>query len=137
VGVVPVIRKNEAFTNINVKDGESFAIAGLINNQVRQSVSKIPVLGDIPIIGTLFRSTRFQNEETELLFLVTVKQVRSLPPGSAAMPDPAKLLELRPEDKKEFTLVPGVPGVGNVIERPLGTSDLLSPAVPPGGTPGR
>lgn len=134
---VPVIRKNEAFTNINVKDGESFAIAGLINNQVRQSVSKIPVLGDIPIIGALFRSTRFQNDETELLFLVTVKQVRNLPPGSPSVPDPARLMDLRPEEKKEYTLVPGVPGVGEVLERPFGKSNLLAPAAPSGGTPGQ
>src|SRR5262245_40002296 len=73
---IPVIRKNEAFTNVTVKDGESFAIAGLINNEVRQSVGKVPWLGDLPILGALFRSTRFQNNETELLFLVTVKLIR-------------------------------------------------------------
>ncbi|HSB62320.1 MAG TPA: pilus assembly protein N-terminal domain-containing protein, partial [Vicinamibacteria bacterium] len=60
---IPVIRKNEAFTNVTVKDGESFAIAGLINNEVRQSVGKVPLLGDLPILGALFRSTRFQNNE--------------------------------------------------------------------------
>jgi pilus assembly protein CpaC len=134
---IPVIRKNEAFTNINLKDGETFAIAGLINNQVRQSVSKIPILGDIPIIGALFRSSRFQNEESELLFLVTVKQVRSLPPGSPGVPDPARLLEMRPEEKKEFTLIPGVPGVGEIVERPLGSGNLLAPVVPPGSPPGK
>ena len=89
-----MIRKNEAATNISLKDGESFAIAGLINNEVRQTVAKIPLLGDIPILGTLFRSTRFQNNETELLFLVTVKLVKPDPPGAG--PDARKLMELRP-----------------------------------------
>jgi pilus assembly protein CpaC len=121
---IPVIRKNEAFTNINVRDGESFAIAGLLNNEVRQAVDKIPVLGDIPILGTLFRSTRFRNNETELLFLVTVKQVKPEAPGSPATPDPRDLMETRPEEKKEFTLVPGFPKIGDIVERPFGESNL-------------
>ena len=119
---IPVIRKNEAATTINLKDGESFAIAGLINNEVRQAVAKIPVLGDIPILGALFRSTRFQNNETELLFLVTVKLVKADPPGAG--PDPRRLMDLRPEEKKDFTLVPGIPGVGEIVTQPFGQSNL-------------
>jgi pilus assembly protein CpaC len=121
---IPVIRKNEAFTNINLKDGESFAIAGLLNNDVRQTVAKIPVFGDIPILGALFRSTRFANNETELLFLVTVRLVKAGPPGTASVPDPTKLMELRDTEKKDFTMMPGVPGVGEVVERPFGKSNL-------------
>ncbi len=125
---IPVIRKNETATNISLKDGESFAVAGLINNEVRQAVQKIPVFGDIPILGALFRSTRFQNNETELLFLVTVRLVKPDAPGSARTPDPTKLMELRPDEKKEFTLVPGIPGVGEVVDRPFGQSNLPAPA---------
>jgi pilus assembly protein CpaC len=121
---IPVIRKNQAFTNVQLKDSESFAIAGLINNDVRQSVTKIPILGDIPILGTLFRSSRFQNNETELLFLVTVKLVKPEPPSSARTPDPRRLMEMRPSEEREFTLVPGIPGVGEVVERPFGSSNL-------------
>lgn len=122
---IPVIRKNQTYTTINIKDGESFAIAGLINNEVRQAVAKIPLLGDIPILGALFRSTRFQAAETELLFLVTVKIVKPGAPGTASTPDPQKLMELRPNERREFTLVPGIPGVGDVVERPLGQSNLV------------
>jgi pilus assembly protein CpaC len=125
---IPVIRKNQAFTNISLKDGESFAIAGLINNEVRQVVSKIPLLGDIPVLGALFRSTEFQNNESELLFLVTVKLVKPAPVGSASVPDPTKLMDLRERERKEFTLVPGFPGVGDVVDRPFGKSNL------PGGS---
>jgi len=121
---IPLIRKNEAFTNVSLKDGESFAIAGLIANEVRQGVAKIPVLGDIPILGALFRSARFQNNETELLFLVTVKLVQAGPTGSASVPDPTRLMELRREERKEFTLTPGFPGVGEVVDRPFGQSNL-------------
>jgi pilus assembly protein CpaC len=134
---VPALVKNEAFTHINLKDGESFAIAGLINNDVRQSVSKTPVLGDIPIIGALFRSTTFETRESELLFVVTVKQVRPGPMGSTAVPDPLKLFQMRPEEKKEFTLVPGVPGVGEIIQKPLGESNLVPSGVPSGGAPAK
>ena len=121
---IPSIRKNQAATSLNLKDGETFAMAGMINNQVRQEVSKIPLIGDIPILGALFRSTRFLNDETELLFLVTVKLVNAAPAGSAGVPDATKLMELREVEKKEFTLVPGIPGVGEVVDRPFGKSSL-------------
>ena len=121
---VPTIRKTMASTTVNLKDGESFAIAGLINNEIRQAVAKVPLLGDIPILGALFRSVRFRNNESELLFLVTVKLVKGVPPGDPRVPDPTKLMEMREEDKSEFTLLPGIPGVGEVVERPLGRSDL-------------
>jgi len=126
---IPVIRKNEVFTNITLKDGESFGIAGLINNDVRQAVSKIPLLGDIPIFGAIFRSTRFQNNETELVFVVTVKLVKPSPPGMG--PDATKLMEMTDKEKKEFTLVPGIPGVGEIVDRPFGTpfgQQLMIPA---------
>lgn len=121
---IPVIRKNQAYTSVNVRDGESFAIAGLINNEVRQSVGKIPLLGDLPILGALFRSTRFKNNETELLFLVTVKLVQPEAVGVAGAPDPLKLMELRDKERREFTLIPGIPGVGEVVDRPFGKSNL-------------
>jgi pilus assembly protein CpaC len=123
---IPVLRKNAAFTNINIRDGESFAIAGLINNEVRQSVAKIPLLGDIPILGALFRSTRFQNNESELVFVVTVKLVHPAPIGSPTVPDPLDLLKEREAEKEEFTLVPGIPRVGEVVEleHPFGKSNF-------------
>ena len=122
--VIPLLRKTAALTTVTLRDSESFAIAGLINNEVRQSVAKIPLLGDIPILGALFRSTRFKNNETELLFIVTVKLVEAAPPGSPTVPDPTELMELTEEEKTEFTLVPGIPGVGEVVEHPFGKSRL-------------
>lgn len=119
---IPVIRKNMTATTINLKDGESFAIAGLVNNEVRQAVAKIPILGDIPILGALFRSTRFQNKETELVFLVTAKLVKPDAPGAGV--DARRLMDLREDEKKDFTLVPGIPGVGDIVTRPFGQSNL-------------
>jgi len=124
---IPVIRSNRAAATLDLKDGESFAMAGLINTTVRQQVAKVPVLGDIPILGALFRSTRFRNDETELLFLVTPRLVKPFPPGEG--PDPRKLMELRESERNEtgFTLVPGIPGVGEVVEKPIGESNLPGP----------
>jgi pilus assembly protein CpaC len=126
---IPTIRSNRAGATLELKDGESFAMAGLINTRVRQQLAKIPVLGDIPILGALFRSTKFLNEESELLFLVTVRLVKPFAPGEA--PDSRKLMELRESERNEtgFTLVPGIPGVGDVVEKPFGESSF--PANPP------
>ena len=67
-------------------------MAGLINTTVRQQIAKIPYLGDIPILGALFRSTTFQNDETELVFLVTVRLVKPFAPGDG--PDVTKAVGL-------------------------------------------
>jgi len=124
---IPVIRSNRAGGTLELKDGESFAMAGMVNTTIRQNVSKIPFLGDIPILGTLFRSTQFQNDETELLFLVTVKLVKPFAPGEG--PDPTKLLQPQPNESNpntgNTTMVPGIPEAGSVVERPFGQSSLL------------
>jgi len=122
--LLPAIRKRQAFTTINLKDGESFAIAGLLSNAVRHLVDKIPFFGDIPILGALFRSSNFRNDESELIFLVTAKIVNPQPPGSPNIPDPLKLMEMRPKEIEEFTLIPGIPGVGNPVDIPLGSSNV-------------
>jgi len=120
---IPVIRSNRVGTSIELKDGESFAIAGLINTEVRQQIAKVPLLGDIPILGALFRSTQFLNNESELVFVVTVRLVKPSPPGGG--PDPRQLMEMRKDESNifGFTLIPGIPRVGD-IERPIGESNL-------------
>jgi pilus assembly protein CpaC len=64
-----------------LKDGESFAIAGLIDNRVIQTVSRIPGLGDIPFIGNLFRSRASRKSTDELLVVITPRIVQPLKPG--------------------------------------------------------
>jgi pilus assembly protein CpaC len=68
-------------TEIELKDGQSFAIAGLIDNRLTEIASKIPVLGDVPIIGHLFRTRSENKTNSELLVMVTPKIVKPLPPG--------------------------------------------------------
>ena len=74
--VVPALRTRRARTGIELRDGQSFALAGLLDNSESRSLSKVPVLGDIPILGNLFKSTQFQKQETELVFIVTADLVK-------------------------------------------------------------
>jgi pilus assembly protein CpaC len=64
-----------------MKDGESLVIAGLLDRRILKDLTKFPLLGDIPILGALFRSTRFRNQESELVFVITPRIVRALRPG--------------------------------------------------------
>ena len=68
---VPGLRKQSAVTEVNLREGETLVIAGMVSNEISGSVDKIPGLGDLPILGKLFRSRRFQNRETELIVLIT------------------------------------------------------------------
>jgi pilus assembly protein CpaC len=74
--VVPALRTRRARTGVELRDGQSFALAGLLDNSESRSLSKVPVVGDIPILGNLFKSTQFQKQETELVFIVTADLVK-------------------------------------------------------------
>jgi len=95
---IPALRSRKAESSLQLADGQTFALAGLIDNKISKQVSKVPLLGDIPVLGALFRSTRYQNNETELVILVTPRIVRPLEKGAtAALPtDRVKPEELDP-----------------------------------------
>jgi pilus assembly protein CpaC len=84
--VVPAITTRRASTVVELRDGQSFAIAGLIKSSVREILSKYPLIGDVPILGTLFRSSEFQKSETELIILVTPHLVKPIDSATTAMP---------------------------------------------------
>jgi pilus assembly protein CpaC len=84
--IVPAITTRRASTVVELRDGQSFAIAGLIRSAVREKLSKYPVLGDVPILGTLFRSSEFQKSESELIILVTPRLVKPIDGESTPMP---------------------------------------------------
>jgi pilus assembly protein CpaC len=73
---IPSILSRKAETEIELADGQTFAIAGLIDNTILEDIDKIPVLGDIPILGSLFRSKELRQNRSELLVLVTPRLVR-------------------------------------------------------------
>ena len=74
--LIPALRTRRAKTGVELRDGQSFALAGLLDNSETKSLSKVPVLGDIPILGALFKSKSFQKSETELMFIVTAQIVK-------------------------------------------------------------
>lgn len=74
--LIPGVRTRRATTGVELRDGQSFALAGLLDNSETKSLSKIPGLGDIPILGNLFKSTQFQKNESELMFIVTAQLVK-------------------------------------------------------------
>jgi pilus assembly protein CpaC len=78
--LIPALRTRRAKTSVELRDGQSFALAGLLDNQETRSLSKVPVLGDIPILGALFKSKSFQKNETELMFIVTAHLVKPTSP---------------------------------------------------------
>ena len=77
---IPAITARRAETEVELRDGQSFAIAGLINNEAQTDSAALPILSQIPIVGALFKSNAERKERTELLVLVTPRLVRPLNP---------------------------------------------------------
>jgi pilus assembly protein CpaC len=80
VAVLPLITTRRASTTVQLYDGQSFAIGGLIKNNMTTGVKGLPVLGELPILGALFRSTDYQQDRSELLFVITAHLVKPLAP---------------------------------------------------------
>lgn len=77
--ILPLITTRRASTTLQVMDGQSFAIGGLIKSSVTGSLKALPGAGELPVLGNLFRSTNFQQDKSELLFVVTPRLVKPLP----------------------------------------------------------
>ncbi len=84
--LIPSLSKRSARTTVELADGQTLGIAGLINENLREVVTKFPGLGSIPVIGALFRSQEFRKGETELLILVTPHLVKPLLPTEIRLP---------------------------------------------------
>ncbi|MGK5024806.1 type II and III secretion system protein family protein [Janthinobacterium sp. RB2R34] len=84
--ILPVITTRRASTTVQLYDGQSYAIGGLIKNNQVSNVTGLPWLSELPVLGALFRSTDFQHDRTELLFVITAHLVKPLPPGGAVLP---------------------------------------------------
>jgi pilus assembly protein CpaC len=128
---IPGLQTRRASTTLELRDGESFAIAGLIRSDFSNTVRQVPILGSIPIIGALFRSTGFTRGETELLIVVTPRLVQPVRPDQIALPtdrvgDPTEL-DLFLLGRTD-TAVPAVPNVTQMPPAPA-----TKPADPTGG----
>lgn len=111
--IMPLLTTRRASTTVQLYDGQSFAIGGLIRDNQTSNINAMPVLGELPILGALFRSTDFQRARTELLFVVTAHLVKPLPASPIALPTDA----LQPASGPELHL--------------LGRMEASAPPVPP------
>jgi pilus assembly protein CpaC len=80
--VVPGLSKRRARTTVELRDGQSFAVAGLLQATTQRNMEQFPWIGSVPVIGALFRSTEFQQRETELVVIVTPSLVKPAKPGT-------------------------------------------------------
>lgn len=158
-GATPGFTEQSVRCSVMLESGQTFAIGGLIQNSVQSTASRVPVLGDVPFLGTLFSSVRHEERETELVILVTPRLVaamdcnqvpRRLPGRETRSPDDYELflegiIEAPRGQRKVWNgrcynaaykcdpSVANFPCVGNVCAGPTGTSCGTSGCVAPAG----
>ncbi len=103
--VAPVIDTRTVRTAVDLKNGESLILAGLLSEETKKNIQKIPILGDIPILGALFRSTRDELTKKELAFFITPKLVSPMAAGAERPVLPGEG-EPSPEELREFDWIP-------------------------------
>ena len=125
---IPALTTRKAETTVEVASGESFAIAGLMDSSQAHTINKFPILGDLPVLGALFRSTHFQNNQTELVVIITPYIVKpsndklALPTDGLAPPtESERLIGLRTTN-------------GDPTARPI-SGDPVAAMAPPDAAP--
>jgi pilus assembly protein CpaC len=118
---IPALSTRRVQSDMALRDGQTFAIAGLMDNRVTQQMSKIPGIGDIPILGLLFRSRQLQKSDDELLIVVTPRVVHPLEQNAApALPPMPK---------------PFMPPLNPKQDHTPGGQNIMKPNGSPNGTP--
>jgi pilus assembly protein CpaC len=84
--VIPAFKRRETSTTVEMRDGDSFAIAGLLQDDFTNAATQVPWIGDVPILGALFRSSEFQRAQTELVIIVTPHLVTPVSGAALALP---------------------------------------------------
>jgi pilus assembly protein CpaC len=124
MAILPALTTRKASTTVQLYDGQSFAIGGLIKNNLTTSLKGLPVLGEVPILGALFRSADYQQDRTELVFVITARLVKPMPSNAFVLPT----------DKV------GVPSraavlLGGRLEGPAPDTTTAAASTPPATTP--
>jgi pilus assembly protein CpaC len=99
-GPQPVLSTRKLNTTVRLRDGQTLVLAGLLQDDLREIVSKVPLLGDIPVLGTLFRSSSYQEKKTDLLIAVTPHIVTPVREGDISYPGEF----VKPPSRMEFYL---------------------------------
>ena len=84
--VIPSLTKRSANSSLELDDGQTLGIAGLISDNMRETITKFPGLGDIPVLGQLFTSQKFLKNETELVIFITPHLVKPIAPDNIRLP---------------------------------------------------
>jgi pilus assembly protein CpaC len=141
---IPGLRTRKATTTLELRDGQAFAMAGLIQSDFRDTVNAIPLLGRLPVIGALFRSTSYNRNETELVIIVTPRLVRPVKAGTVLTLPTDRIQE--PSDTDLFLM--GIPAANGTLAPtgplpgPANGNNRVAPATPtanavrPGGVEG-
>jgi pilus assembly protein CpaC len=132
---IPPLIVRRARTTVELREGQTFVIGGLLQSKGQNQLQQLPWLGDIPVLGALFRSTRYQKDETDLAIIVTPRLVRPAKPGdviktpldSTAPPNDADLFlagktEITPTQSRLAAGPFNRPFTGHVIDLPKGVA---------------
>jgi pilus assembly protein CpaC len=134
---IPAISTRRIQTDIELESGQSFAIGGLLDNRTVEIFSKVPGLGDIPILGKLFQSKSTNRNNTELLVMVTPELVRPIPAGQP-LPEVKMPREFLPDAPKTAPRTPGMDVTGPVPVTPpkevIRVEELQKSMMPAEGT---
>jgi pilus assembly protein CpaC len=135
---IPPLIVRRASTTVELRDGQSFVIGGLLQSTNQNAIDQLPWLGDVPVLGALFRSASYQKQETDLAIVVTPRLVRPARPGDVIKTPLDASLPVNDADlflmgKTEITpamakLVAGLPRTelaGHVLDLPKGGADVL------------
>jgi len=112
LGITGALKVKRAVTRVELKEGESLIIGGLLDRRIVKNMAKVPILGDVPILGALFRSTKFENRESELIFVITPRIVRTMKAG-----EKPQLPGIEKYDHSDMRQVP-LPG-GSDAKKPM------------------
>ncbi len=104
---IPALKTDYIDTDIELKEGETFVVAGILNDDWQKNITKVPLLGDIPIIGAFFRDQQLQKNERELVFFVTPKLAKAMAPG--VKPEIPGANEPTKEQEDAFRFMPLLP----------------------------
>ena len=128
--VIPGLQVRRARTTLELRDGQSFAMAGLLRRDFRNTVRQFPLLGSIPIIGALFRSTGYQNDDTELVIIVTPRLVRPMRAADVQVPtdrvQPSSEMELFLMGRTDSGIEPDLAAPPEAIDHPATRAPLAA-----------
>jgi len=134
IGAQPILSTRKLDSMVQLRDGQTLALAGLLSERLGETARKVPLLGDIPILGALFRSTEFQNKKTDLMIAVTPHLVKPVKEGQIEFPGQY----IKTPNRFEFYLLGKMEGIrsGDTPSQPHDHNFAMQAATSSGGMEG-